>query len=273
MKILIIDRDEAVANLMKSRLAPFGHIVEIHADKTDGLDQIVSEGWDIIFIDPSPLTTIKPIVFNLRRNNRKEVYIVLLSAFLSHEESLSAGLNAYLPKPLDMNLMLDMIDNAQRVMELQKHLADHTEDFPNAGGVISKSAFNQLFLASIDRADRYGESAHAIFISIDNQPQILAEYGQYDSEFVVAKLAQHLVRLRRQSDIIGQIRKNEYALLLLRPMSELEPIEAAHRFAESLSKCTDLPPNPMMDVNIRVTLMRLPSGQIAVEHRMAIRQS
>jgi hypothetical protein len=56
-------------------------------------------------------------------------------------------------------------------------------------------------------------------------------------------------------------------------MTESEPLEAAHRFAESLSKCTDIPFDQKMSANIRVFLMRIPTGETGVEHRMAIYQS
>ena len=55
-------------------------------------------------------------------------------------------------------------------------------------------------------------------------------------------------------------------------MTESEPLEAAHRFAESLSKCTDISYDTEHSVNIRVFLMRLPTGATGVEHRMAIYQ-
>ncbi len=271
MKILIVDKDVVTSNLLKARLAPLGHIVEI-TERNENLDKIVQDGWDIIFFDPSPLTTLRPTVLNIRRNNRRNVYMILLSENLTFKDALAAGFNDFMAKPADMNAMLDKIENAGNLMALQRHLANEKEDFPSAGGVIAKSAFNQLFLACLDRADRYGEVSHIIFITIDNYAEISMEAGPYDANIVSAKLAHHLVRLRRQSDIIAQTKENEYALLLLRPMTESEPIEAAHRFAESLSKCTDIPYDPTKSINIRVCLMRLPTGETGVEHRMAIYQ-
>lgn len=271
MKILVIDNDVVTANLLKARLLPLGHIVEV-TEKTEALEKIVSDGWDIIFYDPSPITTLRPTILSLRRANRRNFFVILMSQTLTFQDGLTSGFNDFMTKPLNMNLMLDKIDNAANLMALQKHLANDKEDFPSAGGVIAKSAFNQLFLSCLDRADRYGEISHIIFIMIDNYTQISSEAGPYDANIVSAKLAHHLVRLRRQSDIIAQTRENEYALLLLRPMTESEPIEAAHRFAESLSKCTDLPYDAQKSINIRVYLMHLPTGETGVEHRMAIYQ-
>ncbi|MCB1558352.1 MAG: diguanylate cyclase [Alphaproteobacteria bacterium] len=272
MKILIVDRDEMTANMIKSRVEPLGHTVEIHPEKGESLDKIVREGWDIIFLDPSPLTTIKPMTMQIRRNVRQNVHLVLLSDHMTEEESTTGGFNELLSKPIDPSRIEEILDRAFFMNNLMKHLANDEVDFPSAGGVIAKSAYNQLFLSCIDRAGRYGETAHTIFITFANYNDISAKDGAYEAEMISAKLAQHLVRIRRQSDIIAQTRTNEYALLLLRPLNESEPIEAANRFAESLSKCTDLPSTPYMDVEIGVTLLSLPEGKKVVDHKLTVRQ-
>ncbi len=272
MKILIVDRDEIAANLIKSRLEPLGHIVHIHPEKGESLDAIVRDGWDIIFLDPAPLTSIKQMTMQIRRNVRRNVHLVLLSDTLDKAEAIKGGFNEFLAKPINPTVVESIIDRAEFMIGLMRHLANDSIDFPSAGGVIAKSAYNQLFLSCIDRAGRYGEMAHTIFISFENYNTIASNDGSYDAEMIAAKLAQHLVRIRRQSDIIAQIRANEYALLLLRPLNESEPIEAANRFAESLSKCTDLPTTPYMDVELSVTLLSLPEGEKVVEHKITLRQ-
>jgi GGDEF domain-containing protein len=150
-------------------------------------------------------------------------------------------------------------------------LSDDSEDFRSAGGVIAKSAFNQLFLSSIDRADRYGERAFMLFISIENYNHIGETLGMVEAEIATAKMAQHLVRLRRASDIIGQTHVNEYALLLLRPSTETEPQDAANRFAENLSRLTDIAIQPFMEVDFSVRLIDLPTGNLITQHKFTLR--
>lgn len=271
MKILVMDHDTMTASALESRLAPLGHSVETYTSAPDETaNPVLQQGWDIIFLDPAPLTNLRPLILNIRRNSRRATFIILLSDTLSFEDAIAAGCNDHVYKPLDANVLLDKVDNAARLLSVYRQLSDDREDFPSAGGVISKSAFNQLFLSAMDRADRYGEKAHVLFISADNFKQIQSDFGMYESNLVTAKLASHLVRLRRQTDIIAQTKQNEYALLLLRPMTESEPVEAAHRFAESLSKCTDLPSNARMSVDLRISLMRLPTGEHGVERRMSV---
>lgn len=273
MKILVIDRDELTSNLLKSKLSGLGHKVEIHANKTAGLEDVVRQGWDVIFLDPLPITNPKSIVMDIRRYTRRNVYLALMSESLDLEQAYTYGFNNAIPKPFDMSKIEGILDAAEELNHIVHHLGNDQEDYPSAGGVISKSAFNQLFLSCLDRADRYGETANVIYITFENYNTVAANDGVYEADTISAKMARQLVNIRRQSDIIAQIRKNEYAVILLRPLTEAEPMDAANRFAETLSKCTDLPSNPIMDVDLKVQLMSLPDGKIRIEHAFSLRQN
>ena len=273
MQVLVIDRDDIAPTLIKSRLEPVGHSVTLQADKgAEALESVAKADWDVIFLDPSPLTNPKPLIQSLRRNMRKYCYTILLSSTLGLQESLTSGMNNVVAKPLDPGVLDQHLENAARLTGVMRHMSDDTEDFKSAGGVIAKSAFNQLFLSCLERADRYGESSFLLFFTINNYKTIVANEGEVEGDIAVAKMAKHLVRLRRQSDIIGQTRRNEYVLLMQRPAYETEPVDAANRFAEALSKCVDIAgSNPMMEVELTVSLMALPTGAIAVSHTMPLR--
>src|SRR5690606_15726197 len=116
----------------------------------------------------------------------------------SREDALKAGANDLMVKPLDASHLDVMMKNAKRLTSLMGKLGDESEDFPSAGGVIAKSAFNQLFLSGVDRADRYAERSFMLFINIDNRDEIIEQEGAYAAEYATAKLSQYLVRLRRQ---------------------------------------------------------------------------
>ena len=155
----------------------------------------------------------------------------------------------------------DIVEQARYFTHLVKHISDDSEDFPSAGGVISKSAFNQIFLSSIDRADRYGENTFILFISMSSYKEVYATEGPYVAEYAMAKLSQYLVTLRRQSDIIGQIAPNEYALILQRPLYETEPTEAASRFIEALASYPGFMKLDTKNIEINVTLASVPDGR------------
>jgi CheY-like chemotaxis protein len=268
MKILIVDRDALSFQLVKPKLEALGHKVIHEATKNNAVDRAAREGCDVIFIDPSPLTTPRQFILSIRRGVTHYPYIFLMSETASREDAIKSGANDILNKPLDPTILEEKTGNAERLLKLVKRIGDDSEDFPSAGGVIAKSAFNQLFLSAMDRADRYGERTYILFISLSNYREIKDIDGPYAADYAVAKLSQYLVLLRRQSDIIGQTAKFEYALLLQRPVYETEPVEAANRFAESLAGFKDIVSSGKTPVEITVTLVNLPVGARPIEHHV-----
>ena len=266
MKILIVDRDEMATQLLKSKLEPLGHKIFIETVKNDAMDLLKHETYDIIFLDPSPLTSARPLLLNIRRAVNNYPYIFLTTENCTEEEAIKSGANACFAKPFDMDSLAPKLTSASRLIQLVNRIGDDSEDFPSAGGVIAKSAFNQLFLSAIDRADRYGEKTFILFFTMSNYDEIRQLDGPYVAEYAVAKLSQYLVRLRRQSDIIGQTAKYEFALLLQRPVYETEPIEAANRFAEALGKYELNMNESNIPLELRVSLVDLPTSNMVVEH-------
>lgn len=267
MKILVVDRDELNVNLITQKLQAEGHEVTGLESKNDALDAAAEEQYDVLFVDPAPLTSPRPVILNIRRAVKSYPYIFLMSQDFSEEEAIKSGANDLLAKPVDASVLNGSLENADRLRVLVERIGDDSEDFPSAGGVISKSAFNQLFLSSLDRADRYGEKSYLMFISVDNYQDILQTGGPYAAEYAVAKLSQYLVRLRRQSDIIGQTAKYEYTLLLQRPIYDTEPMEAANRFGEALQSYEDIASDGAANIELAVRLIEIPSGRMLVEHK------
>ena len=268
MKILVVDQNEATAQTVKSKLEPFGHR-EVHEPvKNNAIDRLAKEEFDVVFLDPSPLSDARPIILNIRRAVSHYPYIALMSENGTRADAIKAGGNEMLTKPLDAASLPEKIENAERLEGLIKRIGDDSEDFPSAGGVIAKSAFNQLFLSAVDRANRYGERTYILFISLSNFKEIRNLDGIYAADFAAAKLSQYLVLMRRQSDIIGQTAKHEYALMLQRPVYDTEPVEAANRFADSLSGFKDISSGGAMSPQISVTLIALPTGEKVIQHNV-----
>lgn len=261
MKILIIDRDEMFSSLMASKMKAAGHDVVTTTIKNDGIEQIGTTRLDAVYFDPAPMTDPKPILLQIRRMVHTYPYLVMVSEG-GRDAGILAGCNDGLAKPLDPVALSASLENAARMGDLIGRIGNESYDFPSAGGVISKSAFNQLFRSAIDRVSRYSETAHALFISIRNYDDIKIDDGKYAADYAVSKLAQNLVRLRRQSDILAQTGENEFALLLQRPLTETESADAAKRFASALDDQADITSTGVTDLFIDVSLVHLPTGAL-----------
>lgn len=268
MKILIVDRENITAQLMKARLEPIGHKIIEETSKNNAVELLGKQQFDMIFLDPLPLTSARPVILNMRRATSNYPYIVQMAVEGSQIEAIQSGANDFIHKPIDPEKLDKKVDNARHLTALIRRIGDDSEDFPSAGGIIAKSAFNQLFLSAIDRADRYGERTYIVFIRVINYSSIYEKEGPYAADYTVAKLSQFLVRLRRQSDIIGQTEKYEYALMLQRPLYETEPQEAANRFAEAIAGYADFFSVSNFAPEVSIRLIDLPVGSTIVEHHL-----
>lgn len=268
MKILIIDRDELANQMLTSRLEADDHEVVSETVKNDGLERAGKDHFDIVFVDPSPMKDARVMALNIRRSATNYPYIMFMTAEEETDFSdvMQMGCNDYLHKPVDQSDLSSKVANAQRLANLFDRLGDTTEDFPSAGGVISKSAFNQLCLSAMERGGRYNELAFVLAIKIENFKEIKDLDGNYNADFCVSKLAHHMVRLRRQSDIIGQTGVNEYSILLQRTQNNQEAKDAAQRFAATFDELDDFLPREGSEINIRITLTHLPTGALHFDH-------
>lgn len=266
MKILIIDHDTMFSNLLASKMRAAGHDVFESPIKNDGVEQIEEKKIDAVYFDPSPMTDARPLLLQIRRMVHTYPYLVQLSKEPDRAAAIKAGCHGVLAKPLDPEALTKSLEDAARMVDLMFRIGDESYDFPSGGGVISKSAFNQLFRSSIDRVGRYGETSQVLFISIPNYDDIKLDDGKYAADYAVSKLAQNLVRLRRQSDILGQTGVHEYALLLQRPQNENESIEAAKRFTAALDELSDITSNGVTDLRLEVNLVDVPSGALEFHH-------
>lgn len=262
MNILVIDRDDLMARMIKAHLEPIGHMVTHETSKSDAVAAIETRHFDMIIADPAPLTSAMGLVQHIKQKMRKYPYIVLAGEYATAAHALESGASQTLQKPVNKKYLDQIVDNAQTIASLVQRLGDTEEDFPSAGGIIAKSAFNQLFLSALERADRYAENTYIVFISVDNYASIAERIGQSEARVMSAELSQFLSRIRRQSDIIGQTKPCEYALLLQRPAYAEEPMDATKRFADAFDDYRQF--FDKYDAEISIKLLDIPSGHIAM---------
>jgi PleD family two-component response regulator len=269
MNVLVINADETENQEIDAALKTLGHTVFCTASQEQAEAILDDNTIAVVLYDPAPLTSARQPVMALKRHIKDYTYFIQLSDQSSQQDAIKSGMNDVLVRPITQDGLKDKIENAIQLSQLIKRLSDDREDFPSAGGIISKSAFYQLFYSGIDRADRYGESSYVIFISIINYQELLEMDGSYAADYAAAKLSQFLNKMRRQSDIIGQTAKSEYALLLQRPAYEEEPIKAAERYTKQLGEFDDLYEGASAHIKTRVQLVKLPVGQHVIDNEIS----
>jgi len=271
MKTLIIDRDAINAQMMTGRLSEMGQNVVHEKVKSDGIDRLSKEAFDVVFIDPTPLKDFQAMTLNIKRIALSPLYLILMvneDEDIDMMEAMRTGYNDFIRKPVDPDVLKAKIKNARNLDRLGKRLADGENDYPSAGGVIAKSAFNQLFLSAMDRGGRYEELTYVLSFAVTDYTEMKDMDGKFVADFVVSNMAQNLVRLRRITDIIGQTDDHEYSLLLQRTKNESEALEAANRFAASFEEEKNILPDEGKRATIEINLLHLPTGRNLFSHEI-----
>ena len=263
-KVMVVDRDRDTIDLIETITDSIGLTQIIFEPvKNRAIEQIREESFSAVFFDPAPNTEeLRAFVIGVRRENKKYVPITIMSRQVSEDEAKACGANEYLPKPIDLEDFKNKIKNMKNLTDLIGRLQDEQGDFVSRDGVISKTAFYQIFISCLDRADRYGEETFLIFVRIDNIHDIESLYGEESAEIISDKLKKYTVKIRRLSDIVGRTAVNELCLMIVRPMNKSEPIMAVNRFADSMMEYADLISAGNAKAQISVHMMAIPSGKI-----------
>ncbi|PCH99733.1 MAG: response regulator, partial [Alphaproteobacteria bacterium] len=266
MKIMVIDRDRGAIEEIKQICGDIPDVdLVIEPIKNNALDALRAEKYDAVFFDPAPQNELRPFVIGARRGISHYNPIVVLSHQLDQNTVRSQGANDVLPKPFDATSFKKRLENMRNLNMLIARLEDDSIDFPSKDGVISKSAFYQIFISCLDRADRYGEETYLTFSSIANIDEITAEHGADIANEVCENLKKYTMRIRRLSDIAGRTAPEEICLMLSRPANAEEPKMAISRFAESMAEYAELIPVGDAKPVIRVTMLAIPTGEVTFE--------
>ena len=112
MRILVIEDEVKLANAVKRALELQNYAVDAAYDGTSGLDLAIGEEFDLILLDVWMSGEDGRNVCRLLKSQQqtKDIPIIMISATSYIEESTrEAGAEDFIPKPFQMNVLLDRV--------------------------------------------------------------------------------------------------------------------------------------------------------------------
>lgn len=113
MNVLLIDDDKVTLKVLRKLLTGSGHQVYPACNKVNALKKISTEKIDCVVSDVQmPDTSIGELFTELRASVSRPLPIILISTELSNpeiDETLLKGADAFIPKPVKMELLNDVI--------------------------------------------------------------------------------------------------------------------------------------------------------------------
>lgn len=270
--VIIIDRDRQASSDLEAILRDAGLTCHSVLSLEEGVATFERTKAAIVFADPKPQPTVRPLVIALRRTAAKHTlypYIIGANAENDRNIALKFGTNDLFKKPLDKADIMAQIDNAKRMIRFEAEMArfEHDASVPCAHGFMGRISTAQILLSCIDRADRYGEESYVMSLVIDNADTLINQMGDANYQIAIEALKENLFRRRRRSDLIGQIHPDRLNIIMQRTVNDREPVDATLRMKQVVERfIKDVFPHNIVKMTFQT--MSIPSGRLIADETL-----
>ncbi|WP_250675277.1 response regulator transcription factor (plasmid) [Paraclostridium ghonii] len=125
MKLLIIEDEEDLVNLLARGLRSLGYVVDISTDGREGLELFSINEYDLVVLDINLPSMDGRLILDEIRKENEECKVIILSALSDYKqriEGLDRGANDYLVKPFDFGELAARIRSLLRRNFIQKNV-------------------------------------------------------------------------------------------------------------------------------------------------------
>jgi putative two-component system response regulator len=126
LNILIADDDPITLSLLSTQLSKWGHIVHKAMDGDEAWKTIESKSIDILLVDwVMPGLDGERLSHKIRQRKGPYIYLIMISALDTKADiiaGLKSGVDEYIPKPIDLNVLRARIDIGSRIVNLERTL-------------------------------------------------------------------------------------------------------------------------------------------------------
>ncbi|MGD0886682.1 MAG: diguanylate cyclase [Thermodesulfovibrionales bacterium] len=270
-KILVVDDDDGIKNLLCSFLASRGHICEMASDGIEALDKAGRAVFDAIITD---IKMPRMDGITLTRELVKRcpgVSIMAMTGFsqeYSEEDAIDAGVHDFITKPFTLaefsarfhKVMRDhrihaeirqsnkaLTDEVVAVVQketegkidlLKKEISELKDlaHFDTLTKLPNRRLFFDSLSQSLESAKRYRHMLALLYLDLDNFKVINDTLGHDAGDLLLKKVVQRVAICVRKSDIVARMGGDEFTVILVHIDEEQEAAFIAHRIIDSLSK-------------------------------------
>ncbi|MEM7353221.1 MAG: diguanylate cyclase [Acidobacteriota bacterium] len=231
-KVLIVDDDEAVCQVLSIMLTDLGYEVETETDGRNAL-QLLHEGdFEIVLLD-----IVMPTLNGLQliaqiREHYSVLPIIVVTAFGSADLTVDAmrrGATDFVTKPVDASL-LDLRIRRSFDLEQSRRMAN-TDGLT---GLYNHRYLQERLESEIERAERYERPLSVVMADLDFFKRYNDSLGHPSGDKALIAVSQTLRQVSRASDILARYGGEEFTLVLPETTAE-EARVVAERARQSVA--------------------------------------
>jgi two-component system cell cycle response regulator len=224
-RLLVVDDEQAILDLLRRRLEPLGYAVSVlqgggrvvETARADPPDLIL---LDVMMPDLDGFSVCRAVKADPLIGDIPVILMTARSEVDSRIKGLDLGAHDYVAKPFETAELIARIRAALRVKHLQdelkeanKHLerlatSDPLTDLPN------RRTFDEQFFLAIERSRRSGDPVSVLMMDLDHFKQINDDHGHLVGDDALRQIGRLLLGRRRVTDLVGRYGGEEFVWVL-----------------------------------------------------------
>ncbi len=221
-RLLVVDDEESVRELMAEVLRLEGHHVSVAASGQEALDLWKDNQFDVTFVDlvmPGGMTGLQ--VVKRIKELAPAADIVVVTGFATIEvavESMRVGAVDFITKPFS-NAHLQLV--VSKVLERRKLVrsAAESEHYKRLSrqdgltGLYNHRFFHQLMDSEVSRAKRFQQRVALLILDLDHFKHLNDSHGHLAGDEVLRQLAELIRNVCRKYDFAARYGGEEFAII------------------------------------------------------------
>lgn len=261
--ILVVEDDQAIAQMIKLILGKHGHDLRHTMNGEDALATLTNWQPDLIISDVMmPGLDGFALIKQLKNQPETSDIPIIFVTALSQVEQISQGLNLgavdYLPKPFRAMELEARVNAALRLKFLQDDLRRANTELTELTLVDSLTGLkNHRFVTeyltqNLLHSSRYGEPLSVLMIDIDHFKHVNDTYGHVPAGNDVLQELAHVLRVQtRQSDVVCRFGGEEFLIICTNtPRSSVVTLAERIRAAVSVNRFPHLAEDEFLTVSV-----------------------
>lgn len=164
------------------------------------------------------------------------VYTIIVTASGQEkrlEESLDAGADDFIRKPVNMTELRARLRAASRLVRMQKQFR-HMAETDALTGAANRRAFMHYLDVQVERSQRQGGPVSVVMVDLDHFKRINDTYGHAKGDVVLVQTVKTIQACLREHDMLGRLGGEEFAVVLPGTPAQAA-VDAADRVRQAIA--------------------------------------
>jgi two-component system cell cycle response regulator len=218
ISVLICESSQVQLRILTRAVEDAGYVVQTASNAEDAL-AILSLMPSDIFLTGIELGQINglEVCWSLKANPETEsIYTIVITASGDErrlEESLDAGADDFIRKPVNMTELRARLRSASRLVRVQKQFRQLAET-DSLTGAANRRAFMQYLEMETENARRHEIPVSVVMVDLDHFKSVNDTYGHAIGDKVLIETVKTLQSCLRDRDMLGRLGGEEFAVVL-----------------------------------------------------------